>query len=1237
MYSQAHWKVLHERYELVEQIVSDYTGQAREVWVALDNYDNEYLVKLWPFQTEEGNSLQRALWDTELRAMYRVSSSPGAEESLLVIRDAGLDHTYKCFVMVMQAVETSGYQTLQQAVLHRAEYPWLSNVSVDARRQLWMGLKQIAQGIQLLHSQTMLHRNVDVENVFMNPDRGPSSFRLGGFEWSVRIGELHLGQPPTGWSSPPEFSNSDSFGYQPETDWYGFGMVAVRCLLNVEAYRTLDPDKRHDRVMREIEKAPDRYLSDLEKLVLQRLIARNGSDRMARGYEIDTEIDDLLESLREIQANPIDNPLILAYNPTVNLNLIERVQEAGFVANPHQPLELFNPRDIVHCTNLSTFIQQDLAGAQLYLVSDAYVLIGEELSLKITRLRERDRRSGEETYTWDVAYCIDVMDLRWSEGGTACRELPRGSVIVRAVSEVRSDSNERARAQNWERYLPSVDKSSKLRASLAQFHDFIRCTNQIELLMRDAELFQYEIVNRSVKSHVETLEIREVERSREVMDILKPEWGLIQFLQREIESNKENCRLVVLSPEDSLRFDRGTRIEPKDCFQVDDFKLEDDTMVLKRSSIGNVSLSAPDRGWLRPFGIFGQIDLIRRRKEAIDRLANHAYLLKALCATGQSFMDTEDVSPPQFMATDRVDESKQAVMADIRRTRPIYTLQGPPGTGKTTMVAHLLRQIFEEDPVAQVLITAQAHGAVDVLRTKVRDEAFEDVAEAKQPLAIRLGRNNRGEGALEGSVESVAERILQLSIEHLNKAGTLSKIQQEWRQHAQGILGSIKSRSVSHDAPEFLETVKRGANITYCTTSAGDLEELARSTQFYDWAIIEEAGKCHGFDLALPLHAGHRWLLIGDQYQLGPYRWNDYSKALVNLEDVVDSLKSLPNHAAGLLDLEWIHRWEAMDIKEQSDFKEIARGWLNTFHRIFENCEAAPNGSSAKKKTEDEAIGAAAGMLKWQYRMHPTIGTLISEAYYNGELKNRTITEDGQPEKHVVLQVAKPEAIRGMAIVWIDTPAASKDDIAREFGPTDGKPRYTNPYEVKAIKGFLAQLELDTDFLAELDLNPSRDKLLKLAVLSPYNQQVSLIRQQLSDVKLPEGISPKEALRTPQVQTARDRPSLAHTVDSFQGNEADIIVVSLVRNSKGREVHGRPLGFLEDPERMNVLLSRAQRLLVLVGSWEFFFEQVEPFSLEDKSRREQWHLKKVMTMLEGWFNSGEAVKLSAAEFTGVFS
>ena len=141
-------------------------------------------------------------------------------------------------------------------------------------------------------------------------------------------------------------------------------------------------------------------------------------------------------------------------------------------------------------------------------------------------------------------------------------------------------------------------------------------------------------------------------------------------------------------------------------------------------------------------------------------------------------------------------------------------------------------------------------------------------------------------------------------------------------------------------------------------------------------------------------------------------------------------------------------------------------------------------------------------------------------------------------------------------------------------------------------------------------------------------KQVTFIRNQMRGAPLPAGVTLKPNLRTRrQTQEAGGERLLAHTVDSFQGNEADIIVVSLVRNNTLPPGDPSALGFLKEAARLNVLLSRAERLLVLIGSWEFFKQQVAHVPLEDR-RQELWHWKKVVTLLEEWFSSGKAIRLT---------
>ena len=1025
----------------------------------------------------------------------------------------------------------------------------------------------LQKGSCLLHEQHILHRDVSAETVYFSSDLGPASFRLGGFEWSVRLGRPATKDPPPGWSSPPEFFQRDSYGYRPETDWFGFGMLATRLLMNIESCANNDPVQRHARILAEIDR-PSTKLSDIERALLRRLIAADPRDRLSHGYEVTSAVSEVTRALETDSGVSADTrPLVVVVN-TSTRDIIDRAAELGFVPNPERPHDAFNPQDVLHWSSLTTFIRQDLASAQLYAVAGArfFILVGAQLVLQVTQFEYWDPETNATVRNWDFAYCQAVTDLRWNEGGSASVSLPTNGVVVRSKKDVVRNRTIRQNAKSWSRYLPKMNPSIQLRAILARFHEFLRCTNQLELLIRDSEIFCYTVVERKVSAGVERLTIKEQPRSRNPIGFVAVEGGMCAFLSREIESNKPDCRLVILtSPaEDALTL---PQTQKSDGWTVDHVDVDSGRAQLRRVSTHGQPASAPRTGMIRTWGLFGQVALIRRRKRAIDRIEKHAYLLRSLSAPGQVYMDTGPAELTVPLSIDTVDEAKQAAIKDILRVRPIYALQGPPGTGKTTLVAHLLRQIFEDDPVSQVLITAQAHGAVDVLRTKVRDEVFHGVREEAQPLAVRLGRRSEGQSGEqgdEGSVEQVSLGILRAARVKLDGLNRRSVLQDEWLKIVGELERSLTTLESGSTALDFCEIVKRAANITYCTTSAGDLEAIADATQSFDWTIIEEAGKAHGFDLALPLQAGHRWLLIGDHKQLPPYRFKDYRDGIDGLDDAIASLEQLPQRAGGLLDLEWIRAWRERTPAERLDFQDYARYWLNTFERVFDYCSRA---TGAVKHTIDGADGAAAGILSRQHRMHPTIGDLISTTYYQDQLVNRTAGDDGRGlprTRHGLRGIA---GLGDQAILWLDLPWAARDSTSGEVGPAAGKPRYTNPSEIEAIVSFLQSLSADS--------RPAHDEV-EFAVLSPYNQQVAAINRRLNvELVSRSGLVARQGHHGGHgVGGANAMSRIAHSVDSFQGNQASVIVVSLVRNNT--HPPGSGLGFLEDASRINVLLSRAE-------------------------------------------------------------
>lgn len=183
---------------------------------------------------------------------------------------------------------------------------------------------------------------------------------------------------------------------------------------------------------------------------------------------------------------------------------------------------------------------------------------------------------------------------------------------------------------------------------------------------------------------------------------------------------------------------------------------------------------------------------------------------------------------------------------------------------------------------------------------------------------------------------------------------------------------------------------------------------------------------------------------------------------------------------------------------------------------------------------------SAVSLLKIQYRMHKDIMRFSSDWFYNGEL-------EAAPEiRH-----------RGIldwdtAITWIDT---SEMDFKEEFvGETYGR---INKEEANLL---LKELE---DYIQRIGGNRILEERIDFGLISPYKAQVQYLRNK---IKTSATLRPYRNLFT------------VNTVDGFQGQERDVIFISLVRaNEEGQ------IGFLNDLRRMNVAITRARMKLFILG------------------------------------------------------
>ncbi len=180
-------------------------------------------------------------------------------------------------------------------------------------------------------------------------------------------------------------------------------------------------------------------------------------------------------------------------------------------------------------------------------------------------------------------------------------------------------------------------------------------------------------------------------------------------------------------------------------------------------------------------------------------------------------------------------------------------------------------------------------------------------------------------------------------------------------------------------------------------------------------------------------------------------------------------------------------------------------------------------------------------LLTTQYRMNKRIMEFSSNWFYQGK-----VVAAKEVEHRGILDYDEP-------MMWIDT---SETEAYEQFvGESFGR---INKKEAELT------LEKLKDYFQKIGKHRILDDSIDVGIISPYRAQVQLLRQM---IKKNEFFRPFRRLIS------------VNTVDGFQGQERDIIIISLVRSNSERQI-----GFLNDLRRMNVAITRARMKLIIMGN-----------------------------------------------------
>ncbi|TWT25264.1 ATP-binding protein [Planomicrobium sp. CPCC 101110] len=474
----------------------------------------------------------------------------------------------------------------------------------------------------------------------------------------------------------------------------------------------------------------------------------------------------------------------------------------------------------------------------------------------------------------------------------------------------------------------------------------------------------------------------------------------------------------------------------------------------------------------------------------------------------------------------------------------------------------------------------------------------EGIYEEKARL-IELGKEKAAYEQAEQSLKELqAERIQETDALEENK-GKLAEIDakkgrlQEWIANEEQELDALEGVLSSSPETEYEEAAKKMASLSFTQESLKQEQKnlpLLQSIQ-KKWLDLLEGANDHDLDEIRKLYIKHA-NVIGttcvasarkdfiDNYPVFDVVIIDEVSKATPPELLLPMLKGRKVILVGdhhqlppLLGNDTLEETLEEMIKENSGFEEKRELEKlleeSLFERLYKNLPEA-------NKT----------MLAIQYRMHADIMETISPFYELEDKQLQCGLPDSDRDRDHLLE--SNMVSRSNHLMWLDLP---NEPAYFEERMSGGKSLY-NPAELQEISRLLVEMN-DAAAKAKQEGRIGADHLKSVGVISFYGEQVKRLQRMID-----------QELRLPHL-TIR-----TGTVDRFQGSEMEIILLSMVRNNQNK--HG-DIGFAKDYRRLNVALSRAKELLVLIGSSEMFTERAK----KDETKAMYRHVLQVVKQKNG--------------------
>ena len=534
---------------------------------------------------------------------------------------------------------------------------------------------------------------------------------------------------------------------------------------------------------------------------------------------------------------------------------------------------------------------------------------------------------------------------------------------------------------------------------------------------------------------------------------------------------------------------------------------------------------------------------------------------------------------------------------------PVSILQGPPGTGKTEFIAAFVHYLFEKQNANNVLMVSQSHEAVNTAAERIRkhsqrlDTPLEIVRFSNRENAVSTNLKDVYSDSIISThrhlfLTEMEDRVLSLSQSigvdkkylacalflKVNLFGHLSRMLVSTESEDEKLLSKIEWNGLSI---KLIERLKDYSQELYSSLiGLNSRQILDRENQI--WEMLDETFEVHG---KAANNAKALVQIAFDYDQLIDSPNANYETYLSKTRQFIcGTCVGIGHHSIDIANQTF--DWVIIDESARSISSELAIA-MQSAKRILlvgdhkqlpplyspEHAKAlgrklgfSKNRIEANLKSDFERLFTSPygqtvqGKLLVQYRMAPAIGNMVSACFYENELRTGVIEPFYEPYKEDMVRevpnIYLPSSVQELrsTVTWVDTSEKFSDGIGTTF---------FNKHEARKIMSLLERIHSDAQLLKELK-DRSKPNEPPIGIICMYGEQKRYLRKQFNSKSWNE-----------------DFRSLVKidTVDSYQGKENRIIILSITRNSADNKI-----GFMNMPNRINVALSRAMDRLVIFGA-----------------------------------------------------